>query len=329
MAKKEIEEKVSAAREKAVDVIVNMMEEKGLSWTQEWTNYFGADGSLPRNGITNRWYAGGNVMHLLASAIAQGFTDPRWYTFNQAKSIGYFPRKGEHATLVEYHKRMKGMKDADGNWTKNEEEAVDTFSYWALVGTFYVFNAEQLEDEDGNAMPKEVFEEFEGAELSSYLEDAANCLIATSRCPINEKKGEMSAFYRPGNDTITLPHRSQFTNMETFIGTLTHEMSHSTAKPLQREAKGRFGSSDYAFEELVAELGSVFCCMELGIHRPEELEADENFKNHAAYLKSWLKALRNDKDFLFSAAGHAARAAVYIMGRYYGEEADDIEKAVA
>lgn len=328
MAKKEIEEKVSAAREKAVEVIVKLMAEKGLAWTQEWGNYFGADGALPRNGITNRWYAGGNVMHLIASAMAQGFTDPRWYTFNQAKSIGYFPCKGEKATLVEYHKHMRGMKDADGNWTHNEDEAVEKFNYWALVGTFYVFNAEQLADEDGNPMVKETYEEFEGDELTSYLTEAADCLIATSRCPIHEKKGEMRAFYRPYEDGIYLPHRSQFTGMETFIGTLTHEMTHSTAKPLEREAKGRFGDADYAYEELVAELGSVFCCMELGIHRPEELEADENFKNHAAYLKGWLKKLQSDKDFLFSAAGHAARAATYIMGRYYGE-ADETEEAAA
>jgi antirestriction protein ArdC len=325
--KKSVEEKVSEAREKAVKQIIELMETKGLYWTREWGNYFGCDGSLPRNGITNRWYAGCNVMHLIASAMSQGFTDPRWYTFNQAKSIGYLPRKGEHATLVEYHKLMKGMKDADGKWTKDEDEAVEKFSYWKLVGVFHVFNAEQLADENGEPMQKEEYEQFEGEELDGYLCDVADCLIETSRCKVREKKGSIEAYYEPGIDRITIPHRTQFNNMESFVGTLTHEMTHSTCVPLNREVSGHFGSDKYAFEELVAELGSVFCCMELGICRPAELENDKNFVNHAAYLDSWLGHFKKNKDYLFKAAGLAARAATYLMGRYYGnEETDETEK---
>jgi hypothetical protein len=61
----------------------------------------------------------------------------------------------------------------------------------------------------------------------------------------------------------------------------------------------RFGSEAYAFEELVAELGSAFLCAELGI-TPEVRE------DHAAYLASWLAVLRRDKRAIFAARSQAA-----------------------
>jgi antirestriction protein ArdC len=56
---------------------------------------------------------------------------------------------------------------------------------------------------------------------------------------------------------------------------------------------------------LVAELGAAFLCAELGI-TPETRE------DHAAYIASWLKALQDDKRFIFSAAAHAQRAVDYL-----------------
>ena len=51
-------------------------------------------------------------------------------------------------------------------------------------------------------------------------------------------------------------------------------------------------------EELVAEIGSAFLCADLGL-TPETRE------DHAAYIASWLKALKNDKKPVFVAASHA------------------------
>ena len=190
--------------------------------------------------------------------------------------------------MIEYYKRFKGMVDAEGNWTKNEDEAERTFNYMKLVGTFTVFNANQLFDENGEPMPSVVDDETDGTELDEHLCDVADQLIDTSRCNVHERKGEMRAFYQPSGDYIQLPDRGQFTSMEAFLTTLTHEMTHSTGSKFKRDLSGGFGSESYAYEELVAELGSAFTCMELGVHKTDELEADENFKNHAAYLKSWL-----------------------------------------
>lgn len=327
MAKMTNKEKVENARKQTVKTIIEMMENKGLLWVQEWGNAFG-DGSMPRNGATGRWYSGGNTLHLMAKAYVSGWKDPRWFTHKQAREIGYFPRKGEKGTLVEYYKPFEVYLDADGKQTKNKDEAESVAHYMRLAGIFWVFNAEQMADADGNPMPAETpIAPTDEDELDAYLCDVADILIESSRCEVREIKGEMRAFYRPSSDFIQLPSRTQFTGMESFITTLAHEMTHSTGGVLKRKMTGHFGDADYAFEELVAELGSTFVAMELGIHRTGELEADENFKNHAAYLKGWLKALKSDTDYIFKAASQAGKAASYIIDRYNGKE--EIEEQAA
>ncbi len=60
-------------------------------------------------------------------------------------------------------------------------------------------------------------------------------------------------------------------------------------------------------EELVAELGSAFLSADLDL-TPEPRE------DHAAYIASWLKVLKDDKRAIFTAASHAQRAADYLHG---------------
>lgn len=87
-----------------------------------------------------------------------------------------------------------------------------------------------------------------------------------------------------------------------------HELVHwSGAKSrLNREMKGKFGSEDYAFEELIAELGSAFLMADLGIVGEVQ---------HESYIASWLKALRNDKRYIFKAASAASKAHRYLMDK--------------
>jgi antirestriction protein ArdC len=58
-------------------------------------------------------------------------------------------------------------------------------------------------------------------------------------------------------------------------------------------------------EELVAEMGAAFLCADLGL-------APVTRDDHAAYIASWLKVLKNDKRAVFTAASHAQRAADFL-----------------
>ena len=69
-----------------------------------------------------------------------------------------------------------------------------------------------------------------------------------------------------------------------------------------------WGDSAYSREELVAEIGSAMICNRLGI------ENEKAFNNSAAYIQSWLKALKNDNKMIVWAAKKAEEAARYILG---------------
>jgi antirestriction protein ArdC len=60
-------------------------------------------------------------------------------------------------------------------------------------------------------------------------------------------------------------------------------------------------------EELVAELGSAFLSADLDL--TPELRQD-----HASYIASWIKVLKEDKRAIFTAASHAQRAADFLHG---------------
>ncbi len=103
-----------------------------------------------------------------------------------------------------------------------------------------------------------------------------------------------------------MPELGQFQSPEHYYSVLAHEITHSTGskKRLDRDMSGKFGSEKYAFEELVAELGSAMICGAIGLEqRPRE--------DHAQYIKGWLKRLRSDNKFIIQAASKAQKAADY------------------
>jgi antirestriction protein ArdC len=73
----------------------------------------------------------------------------------------------------------------------------------------------------------------------------------------------------------------------------------SAARRVDRDlGRKRFADAGYTMEELVAEIGAAFLCADLGI-------APETRDDHAAYIASWLKVLKDDKRAIFTAASHA------------------------
>ena len=59
--------------------------------------------------------------------------------------------------------------------------------------------------------------------------------------------------------------------------------------------------------ELIAELGSVLLMAELG------LPVTENLNNHAAYLRNWLKGMKDDPKFIFKASSQASKAVDWLL----------------
>lgn len=125
------------------------------------------------------------------------------------------------------------------------------------------------------------------------------------------KHGGDKAFYQLSTDSITIPVIEQFHSDEAYYKTLFHELAHSTGheKRLNRkellEYDG-FGNENYSKEELTAELSAAFLCAVCEIEQ-------ETISNSAAYIKGWLKALRDDKRLILKAAAQAQAAADFIL----------------
>lgn len=121
------------------------------------------------------------------------------------------------------------------------------------------------------------------------------------------------AYYRPSDDSVVVPLKEQYKNINEYYSTIFHELTHSTGHKnrlnrLQTGAVAAFGSETYSKEELVAEIGSASLMNLLGIETPK------TFRNSAAYIQSWLKVLKNDNKFIVSASSKAEKAVNFIIG---------------
>ena len=91
------------------------------------------------------------------------------------------------------------------------------------------------------------------------------------------------------------------------IEAMIHSTGHENRLARLTE-KANFGSEEYSREELVAEIGSAAILNKLNI------ETESSTKNNAAYVQSWLRALKNDQNMIVWAAGKAEKAVNYIYG---------------
>lgn len=268
------------------DSIISALEAGVKPWSCPWLRVTGMSG-LPSNYATGAAYSGMNIMLLWSSASEQGFSDSRWMTYKQAQVEGGQVRKGEHGTTAIFFTTLE---------KENDDGETD---YIPMLKTFTVFNVEQIDGlplSDKAVFPAETFEPLPQVEA----------LFRNNGATIIEKG--QNAFFAPSTDEIHLPERRLFSNAANFYATGMHELVHwSGAKSrLNREMKGKFGSGDYAFEELIAELGSAFLMADLGIVGEVQ---------HESYIASWLKALRNDKRYIFKAASAASKAHRYLVDK--------------
>jgi antirestriction protein ArdC len=280
---------------RVTDQIVAELEAGVRPWVQPW-NAAHAAGEVSRplrfNGLP---YRGINIVLLWLSALRQHFACPLWMTYKQAAELGGQVRRGAKGSLVVYADTFTRRQTDD----KGEEQEVEV----PFLKSYSVFNAEQI---DG--LPAHYYARAEQpAHLAQRIERAERFAAGTGA---DVRHGGGLAYYTPAGDFVQMPQFESFRQAEGYYATLAHELTHWTRHPsrLAREfGRQRWGDEGYAMEELVAELGAAFLCADLGL-TPEVRD------DHAAYIGSWLKVLKNDKRAIFTASGHAQRAADFLHG---------------
>lgn len=293
-------------RQEVTDRIIGMLENGVAPWQKPWNP---ADASLdmPMNPTTGKAYRGGNAIHLMATGLLRGYGDPRWMTYWQAAGLEWQVRKGEKGTQIEFWEvkagrdtRSEAIRDGDGEGQRPADEPDKSRANRLIHRVYTVFNAKQIDGiPEWTPNERSVFEVVETAEQ----------ILKNSGGTIRHDQADR-AFYNRSSDSVHLPPKHAFHDAAGYYGTALHELAHWTGHPsrLDRATLNetyRFGDVSYAKEELRAELASVFLAAERGIpHEPAQ---------HAAYVGSWIKVLKQDKNEIFRAAHDASRAADFLL----------------
>jgi antirestriction protein ArdC len=282
--------------QKITDKIVSELERGVRPWMQPW-NAGSGEGRIMRplrpNGIP---YQGINVLMLWSETIEKGYASPVWMTFRQALALNANVRKGEHGSLVVYADKITRTETDSATGEDTEREI-------PFMKGYTVFNTEQIE-----GLPEHFYLQPPPRTETVRRIERADAFFAATGAKVAHSGSR--ACYVHSTDTVCMPCIDFFEDAESYYATLAHEVTHWTRHPsrLDRDfGRKRFGDEGYAMEELVAELGSAFLSADLEL-TPEVRE------DHAAYIASWIKALRDDKRAVFTAASHAQRAADFLHG---------------
>ena len=278
-------------------IIKDMESADGSKWIKGWSN-------KSFQNINGHHYTGFNVFWL--SMIDGGFLGGEarqrkvYGTYLQWKNIGCQVKKGSKS--IQLLKPIIGVKKVEDKDGKEVDRPYKFFS------TFNVFN---IEDVDGD------ISSFDGVDRPRELNDVEASKVADNyvsylNADIEHIDGG-NAYYVPSQDKVFMPSRSDFINTKdgsathNYYGTLFHELTHWTGHSTRcdRKLTGYKGSKDYAFEELVAELGSAFLCNQLDISASPR-------HDHAKYLKSWIRCLKDNPNALLNASGLASKSLKYM-----------------
>jgi len=279
------------------DTIYDMVNEKisGLldkgiiPWKQPWNNTI--NNSFPVNTISKKEYNGINSFMLSAMQIAEGFQSNKWLSFKQIQQLKGTLKKGSKGTPVIFW-----------NWIESKEDEKKKIPF---LKYYTVFNLSQtdIKDEDIKDIPRIEFNPIEACEqiVNNY-----------NNKPIINNISSNRACYNQLFDTVTMPEPTQFQSNEKYYSTLFHELVHSTGHKSRldrftEQKNHNFGSSDYGKEELIAEMGNSYLCTIAQI--------DNTLEDNAAYIQSWLRAIKQDRKLLVMAAAKAQKAVNYILNK--------------
>lgn len=290
-------QKTSEYRKKIADQFVKCLQERELDWKRGWD----VTSSRPQNAVTNSAYKGLNRFYLSLYAMENKIEDPRWATFNQIKKQGWKLRKGAKGMQVEYwspydyaNKKLISWSDYDKLMMDPDKKA----QVGIIAKYYYVFNAKDIEGI--HELPKMEKREIVTDQLIRKISEKMGVEI--------KNEGDR-AFYKVTEDKIYLPFKESFHSDYEYNTVALHELSHASGaeKRLDRSIKNAFGTEQYAYEELVAEISSCFMSEHLQMEQTQ-LHID----NHKAYVQSWITAISEKPDTLIKAIKDADAAANYL-----------------
>lgn len=267
--------------------IISMLEEGNIPWEKPWV---GTSGAWSRS--TGKYYSFLNQLMLPSGEYA---------TLKQINEAGGKVNKGAKTKQVVFWKMLKKTETNDAG-----EEVERTIPLLRYYNVFNVETDTNLEVKHQKCEPPS------GVSAIAGLENVKNDYIVRSGVTFDEERGDR-AFYAPIIHRVVVPEKSQFENVAEYYSTVFHELAHSTGHHtllgrISESHVSAFGSDDYSREELVAELTACAILANTGV------ETSASFRNNAAYIQSWVQALKNDVKAIVWASSRAEKAFNLIMG---------------
>ena len=266
---------------------------------QKWDSPFKKRSGIGKNALTNNYYKGSNLFLTMYDTDINKYAHAIYATEKQWKTLKCKVVKGSPSlpitfwnTIYKDSKRIKGKKVRSGSFCMY----------------YRVYNVKFIEGE--YKVP--VFKT--GKQYSIKLIDD---FVKATKVELkhDENKG---CFYSPSKDLINMEYKTNFKDTEEsnatvhYYSTLFHELAHSSGHEKRtnriKTNLNRFGShsKEYAFEELVAEIGSILLGHQFNIEKTVR-------DNHSKYLNSWIKALKKDYTLIATAFAQAQKAVDYFV----------------
>ena len=264
----------------------------------KWEDIF-KRGSMPTNASTNRRYKGINWLMLNYETEQQEYSKPIFSSYKQWASLKAQVKKGSKGTPIVFYKPIIRMSKVDPTKEVNAG---------CILNYSTIFNIDQVDLSESTYKP----DEFKSGK--QYSIDQIDTFVKATKVEIKNSSGN-GCYYNKTKDFINMELKINFKDtLESdatihYYSTLFHELTHSTGHQKRLDRKNKFeldNKKSYAYEELIAEIGSIFFGYEFNITKTIR-------DNHAKYLNSWISNLNNDYTFLTGATAQAQKAVDYFV----------------
>lgn len=287
---------------KLVENVAAAMQKDSYKWKKSWI-----EAGSPINYSTGEAYSGVNFLSLNFAMVNKGYKHNQWLTFKQLKTLGGDIKNNSWNYIYKFG--TTPVKDENGKpKIKNGQQQIKFY-----FRCFVVYNIANTSLEAKTIEKKST--QYSVDEIEAFIDRVNNNDVRIKTDSTN------GCYYSPSYDWVHMVNKNNFIDTkdanatEHYYSVLFHELVHATGhqKRLNRfentkSMKFLEGKSHYAYEELVAELGSMLFASKYNLSVESTVRED-----HIAYLQSWIKALRSEDGtkLLTSAAAKAAAAFKY------------------
>jgi len=266
---------------------------------QKWDSAFKRKSGIGKNALTGNYYKGSNLMLTMLDADLNKYAHAIYATEKQWKTLKCKVVKGSPSLPITFWKNIT----EESKRFKGKQVIVSSFCLYSRV-----YNVKFIEG--SYKLP-----EFKtGKQYSIKLIDD---FVNATKVELKHSENN-GCFYSPKKDLINMEYKTNFKDTEEsnatvhYYSTLFHELTHSSGHESRtnriKTNLNRFGShtKEYAFEELVAEIGSILLGHQFNIEKTVR-------DNHTKYLNSWIKALKQDYTLIATAFAQAQKAVDYFV----------------